>query len=113
MYSDFLAALFRKLLRPREEVFQEVHAGVIHVLWDFRQQMLQILVDLQVVCLGGLHQTVDGCAGFGTVDGVNDVPVGATNGKGADSTLRCGVVDRNIPILQEYFQVFLLVYTVV
>ena len=75
--------------------------------------MFQILVNLQIVGLGSLHQTVDGCAGFGTVDGVNDMPVGSTNGERPDGTLRCGIVDRNIPILQEYFQVFLLVYTVV
>ena len=67
--------------------------------------MLQILVDLQVVGLGGLYQAVDNRTGFGTVDGVNDMPVGSANGERPDNTLRCGIVDRDIPILQEYFQI--------
>ena len=75
--------------------------------------MLQVFVDLQVVGLGGLYQAVDNRTGFGTVDGINDMPVGSANGKGADSTLRCGIVDRNIPILQEHFEVLLLVNAVV
>ena len=83
-YSDLLAAFLRQLLRPGKQVFQEVHAGVIHMLWDLRQQMLQIIVDLQLVCFGGFHQAVDHGAGLSTVDGVNDMPVGTANGKEAD-----------------------------
>ena len=39
------------------------------MLRDLRQQMLQILVDLQLVGLSGFCQTVDGCAGLRRLHG--------------------------------------------
>ena len=112
-YSNLFVAFFRQLLRPGKQILPEVHIGFIHVFRDLRQQLLQVFVDLQLVGLGSLYQAVDDRTGFGTVDGVNDMPVGSTNGKGADGTLRCGIIDGDIPILQEYFQIFLLVHAVV
>ena len=111
-FSDFLAAFLRQLLRPGEQVVQEGQAGVVHVLRDLGQQVLQVFVDLQLVRLGRFHQAVDHCAGLGTVDGVDDVPVGPANGEGTDRTLCCRVVDGNFAVFQEYFQVFLLVQAV-
>ena len=58
--------------------------------------MLQVFVDLQVVGLGGLYQAVDNRTGFGTVDGVNDMPVGSTSGERPDGSLRCGIVDTSM-----------------
>jgi hypothetical protein len=83
------------------------------VFRDLCQQMLQIFVDLQIIGLCSLHQTVDRCAGFGTVDGINDVPIRSANCERTDGTLCCGVIDGDISVLQEYTQVFLLVDTVV
>lgn len=70
--------------------------------------MFQILVDLQFFRLGGFRQAIDNRTSFGTVDGINDVPVGPSNGEGMDRTFRCGIVNRDIAILQEYLQVLLL-----
>lgn len=61
---------------------------------------LHVFVDLQLV-------------GLGTVDGVNDVPVGSANGKQPDGSLRCGTVDRDIAIVQKHLEVLLLVDAVV
>ena len=88
-YSDLFPAFLREDFRPGKQVFQEVQAGVVHMLWNLRQQMLQIFVDLQPVRLGRFHQAVDNSTGLSTVDGVNDVPVGSSNGKGTDRTLCC------------------------
>ena len=112
-YSDLFVALLRQFLRPGKQLFQEVRVCFIHVLRNLRQQVFQIFVDLQVVCLGRLYQAVDGCAGFGIMDGINDMTVGSANGKGSDGPPCCGIINRNIAILQEYFQVLFLVYAVV
>ena len=108
-YSGLLPALIRQLLRPREHVFQEVQAGVVHVLRDLGQQVFRVFVDLHLVRLGCLHQAVNNRAGLGTVDSVNDVPVGAANGERPDCTLCSGIIDGDLTVFQEYFQVFLLV----
>ena len=92
-YSDLFPALTRQLLRPGEEVIQEVQAGVVHVLRDLRQQVLQVFVDLKPVRLGCFHQAVDDRTGLGTMDGVDEVPVGSANGERPDRTLRGRVVD--------------------
>ena len=84
-YLSFLVAFRWQLLRPGKQIFQEVHIGFIHMLRNLRQQVLQIFVDLQVICLGSLHQTIDGRTGFGTMDGINDMPVGSSNGERPDS----------------------------
>ena len=99
--------------RNIQQILQKIHAGVIYVFRDLRQQMLQVFVDLQLVGVGGLYQAVDNRTGFGTVDGINDMPVGSANGERPDGSLRCGIVDRDVAILQEHFEVLLLVNTVV
>ena len=81
-YSDLFPAFLREVFRPGKQVFQEVQTGSLHMLRYFCQQMLQIFVDLQPVRLGRFHQAVDNSTGLSTVDGVNDVPVGSSNGKG-------------------------------
>ena len=91
-YSDLFPAFLREVFRPGKQVFQEVQAGVVHMLRDLRQQMLQIFVDLQSIRLGRFHQAVDNSAGLRAVDGVNDVPVGPPNGKGMNGALRCRIV---------------------
>ena len=112
-YSNLFVALLWQLLRPRKQILQEVHIGFINVFRDLRQKMLQVFVDILLVGLGGLYQTVDDRAGFGTVDGVNDMPVGSANGEGADCPFCCRVVDRDIAIFQKYLEVLLLVSAVV
>ena len=92
-YSDLFPAFLREVFRPGKQVFQEVQAGVVHMLWDLCQQMLQIFVDLQLVRLGRFHQAVDNSTGLRAVDGVNDVPVGPPNGKGTDRTLCCRIIN--------------------
>jgi len=68
------------------------------MLLNLRQQVLQIFVDPQIVCLGSLHQTVDDRTGFCTVNGVNDVPVGSSNGERPDGLFCCRMIDR-VPIV--------------
>ena len=68
-YLYLLVTFLWQFLRLGEQAFQKLRTGIIHMLLDLRQQMLQIFVDLQIVGLGSLHQTVDRCAGFGTVEG--------------------------------------------
>lgn len=94
-YSDLFPAFLRKTFRPGKQVFQEVQAGIVHILRNLRQQMFQIFVDLQLVRLGRFHQAVDNSTGLGAVDGVNDVPVGPPNGKGTDRTLCCRIINAN------------------
>ena len=61
---------------------------------------------------GGFHQAVNHRTGFGTVDGVDEVPVGTAHRKGADHPLRGSVVNGDPAVLQEHLQVFLLVQAV-
>ena len=86
-YSNLFVAFLRQLFRPGKQILQKIHAGVIYVFRDLRQQMLQVFVDLQVVGLGSLYQAVDNCTCFGAVDGVNDMPVGSANGERPDGSL--------------------------
>ena len=87
-YSDLLTTFLRQFLRPGKQIVQKTQIAAVHVLRDLRQQILQIFVDLQLVRLGGFHQTVDDCTGLGTVDGVNDMPVCPANGERADGPFR-------------------------
>ena len=91
-YSDLFPAFLREVFRPGKQVFQEVQAGIVHMLRNLRQQMLRIFVDLQPVRLDRFHQAVDNSTGLSAVDGVNDVPVGPPNGKGTNGALRCRIV---------------------
>ena len=92
-YSDLFPAFLREVFRPGKQVFQEVQTGVVHVLRNLRQQMLQIFVDLRLVRLGCFHRAVDNSTGLRAVDVVNGVPVGSPNGKGTDRTLCCRIVN--------------------
>ena len=74
------AAVLGQGLRPGQKIFYKVQAGILHVLGDLRQQVNQILINLQVVGFGGFYQTVDHGTGLRSVDGINDVPVGSANG---------------------------------
>lgn len=76
------------------------------------QKMLQVFVELQLVRLGRLRHAVDNCTGLDTVDGINEVLVGAANGEGPYRTLRCKVIDVDFSVVQEHFQLFLLVQTI-
>ena len=98
------AALLRQVLRPGEEVIQEVQTGIVHVLRDLGQQVLQVFVDLQLVRLGGFHQAVNHRTGFGSVNGINDMPVGTSHRKGTDRTLRGSVVNGDPAVHQEHLQ---------
>ena len=65
------AAALGQGLRPGKKILYKAQAGILHVLGDLRQQMNKILINLQVVGLGGFYQTVDRGTGLCTVEGVN------------------------------------------
>ena len=46
-------------VRPWEQLLQEGGIGVVHVLWDLSEQMLQVFIRLQMICLCGLDQAVN------------------------------------------------------
>ena len=101
-----LAAALRQGLRPGKKILYKAQSGILHVLGDLRQQMFQILINLQVVVLGGFHQAVDRGTGLCTVDGVNDVPAGPANGKGADGSLCRRIINGDLAVFQKYPQIF-------
>ena len=82
------------------------------MLRDFFQEMLQIIIRSEVVRFCGFYDAVNDCAGLGTMDGVNDLPVAAANCEGANCPFTCRVIKWYIPVLQEPFQVFLLIEAV-
>ena len=90
-YSYLFPALFRECFRPGEQVLQEVQAGIVHVLRNLGQQVLQAFIVLVLLVL------TNG-TGLSAVDGVNDMPVGTTNGKGANRSIGSGVANANAPV---------------
>ena len=106
------AAALGQSFRPGKKILYKAQAGILHVLGNLCQQVNQVLINLQVVGLGGFHQTVDRGTGLCTVDGVKDVPVGSTNSKGPDGSLYRRIINGNFSIFQEYPQIFFLVHTV-
>ena len=60
-----LFAFFRKLLRPWEQVLQEIQIRIVHVFRNLGQQMRNVIEDVQIVEFAGLHDAVDDGTGFG------------------------------------------------
>ncbi len=71
-------------IRPGKEIVEEREIRVIHVLRHFCQRILQILIGLEVICFGGLHDAVNGSACLGTFYLVNHMPVGTSDAERAD-----------------------------
>ncbi len=107
----FTASL-RECLRPGQQFLYKGQIRIVHVLGNFRQQIFQILIDLQIVGLGGLHQAVNYGTGLGTMDGINDVPVGPANDERPDGPLCSRVINGDRSVLQKYLQIFFLVHAV-
>ena len=92
----FLCSILSHVLRPGEEVIQEVQTGIVHVLWDLGQQVLQIVVDLLFARRGGFCQAVNNGTAFGNLGGDHDMSVGVTQSERKDRLL-CGSVLNGYP----------------
>lgn len=105
-------ACLPEYFRPGQQILYKGQTRIVHVLGNFRQRIFQILIDIQIVGLGGFHQAVDHGTGLHSVDGTNDVPVGSANGERPDGPLCSRVINGDLSVLQKYLQIFFLIYAV-
>lgn len=56
-----LTAVFREIWRPWKQVFTKTPVSVIHMLWDFCQEIFKVFIWSQVICFG--------CFGYAVYDG--------------------------------------------
>lgn len=96
LFIFFFAVFLRHVFRPGEEAIQKVQTGIVHVLWDLGQQVLQIFVDLLSARLGGFCQAVNNGTAFGDLGGDHDMSVGVTQSERKDRPL-CGSVLNGYP----------------
>ncbi len=47
-----LTAVFRESWRPWKQVFTKTLVSVIHMLWDFCQEIFKVFIWFQVICFG-------------------------------------------------------------
>ena len=106
-----LSALVGNGVGPGEQIIQEACVRITHVLGNLREQVLEIIIRLQTICLRCLHDAVDRGAGLGAVNGVKDTPIVAAYAERSDCALTGGVIYGNAAVLQIHFQILLLVHT--
>ena len=59
IYVCLLATFLWQLLRSVEQAVLEGQSGIVHMLWDLSEKVLQTFVDIQPVHLGGIQQAVN------------------------------------------------------
>ena len=79
------------------------------MLRDHREKHFKVLIRVQVVGLCSLYKTVDHCAGFCPVVGLDQHEVLPADRKGADGLLGRVVIHRDVAVAEEFPEVFLLV----
>ena len=90
--TRILSALVGNGAGPREQIIQEACVRIVHVLGNLREQVLEIFIRLQTICLRCLHDAVDRGAGLGAVNGVKDTPIVAAYAERSDCSLTGGVI---------------------
>ncbi len=71
------------------------------MLRDLPKQIFQILVNFQIIGFRGLNKTVNNSTGLGSVNSVNDVPVGPADRKRTYRALGRGVVYRHHTVFKK------------
>ena len=79
---------------------------------QFCEYILQIIINLETVGFGGLHQTVHDGTDLGTTDGIHIDPVLTVDSEGADGTFCRVVVHGNITVIQKDTEMRFLIQTV-
>ena len=87
-----LSAIVGDGVGPGEQVVQEACVRIVHVLGNLREQVLEVFIRLQTICLRRLHKAVDRGAVLGAVDGVKDMPIVAAYAERSDRSLTGGVI---------------------
>ena len=70
------------------------------MLGNLREQVLEVFIRLQTICLRRLHKAVDRGAGLGAVNRIADVPIVTANTERSDRSLTGGVIYGNAAVLQ-------------
>ena len=78
------------------------------MFWYLSQKKLEVLVGVKLVRFGGFDQTVQDCAGFGTIIGFDDHEVLATDGERPDGLLGVVIVHWNVSVIKELPEILLL-----
>ena len=86
---------------------------VLYMLGDLCEKVFEILIGLEAVCLRRFNYAINDSARLCAFHGINHVPVGAPNAERTDRTLTRRVVDRDLTVVKEYFQVPFLVDAVI
>ena len=77
------------------------------------QYMIQITERVQVVRLCCFRYAINDCAGFRTIDTVDQLPCMFMQAEAAERSFRCVVIEWDISIIQEHFQRLFLIDTVI
>ena len=83
------------------------------MLGDLCEKVFEILIGLEIVGLRRFNYAVNDSARLCTFHGINHVPVGAPNAERTDRTLTRRVVDGNLTVVKERFQIPFLVDAVI
>lgn len=84
---------------------KKIHVRVIHVSRDLLKQIAEVVVRSESVRLCRFCQAVEYCAGFRSMDGIDQMPVVFAYAEGADRLLCRVVVQWDIRMIQERAQV--------
>ena len=103
--TRILSALVGNGVGPGEQIIQEACVRIVHVLGNLREQVLEIFIRFQTICLRCLHDAVDRGAGLGAVNGVKDTPIVAAYAEWSDRALTGRVIYGNAAVLQIHFQI--------
>lgn len=82
------------------------------MLRDFRQEIFEVFIRLQVIRFCCLCYIVNDRTGFCSCNRINHYPILLPDAESADRLLRCAVMHRHFSIIQKCFQVFFLVQAV-
>ena len=80
---------------------------------DLGKQILKVIIRFQIVCFCGFRNAVNDGTGLCTGNGIDHHPVFLANAEPTDGLLRSVIVHRRFTIVQEYFQVFLLIQRII
>ncbi len=79
------------------------------MLWDFLKYMGEIVIRLQIICLGGLREAICDRTGFRAIYGVDQMPVILSHAEAAYRYFGGVVIKRYCRIGEEHFKVVLLI----
>ena len=108
VYYNILPAVFSYTARELQQRLLQLFAGP-QQLRQFRQQIPDVIVDIQAVRTSCFHNAVSYSACLYPADRIHCYPILPSNREISQRTFTCRIVDWHFPVRQEYLQALLLV----